>query len=370
MVTKQRERAAPAAPQAGEEDRWRAVVERDRRADGTFVFAVRSTGVYCRPSCPARRPRRDRVLFFPAPAAAAAAGFRPCRRCRPDEAPADARWAREVCTYLEARLEEPPDLAALGAAFGMSPSHLLRRFRRLAGVTPRQYVQARRLERVKDALREGGTVTEALYEAGYGSSRGLYESAGARLGMTPARYRRRGQGLRIRYTVVEGPLGRLLLAGTDRGVCAVYLGDSDAALAAALAEEYPAAVIARDDEALAAWARLVVRRLEEGPPDPDLPLDVQATAFQALVWEALRRIPYGTTRTYREIAELIGRPGAARAVGRACATNPVSILVPCHRAVRADGALGGYRWGLARKQALLEQERRAAGPRAEGGAPA
>jgi AraC family transcriptional regulator of adaptative response/methylated-DNA-[protein]-cysteine methyltransferase len=339
------------------------VQARDAGFDGAFVYAVRSTGIYCRPSCPSRRPRRKQVLFFALPEAAERSGFRACRRCRPRELPArDAHVAlvRRVCRWIEAERDGPPTLEALGARAGVSPHHLQRTFKRLMGITPRQYADALRLDALKTRLREGKDVTGALYDAGYGSSSRLYEKAREQLGMTPATYRRGGRGMEIRYALADCALGRLLVAGTERGICAVSLGEDDTALECTLREEYPAAAIRRDDTGLDPWVSALVRHLDGAQPHLDLPLDVQATAFQRRVWEALRAIPYGSTRTYREIASSLGHPNATRAVARACATNPVSLVVPCHRVVRTDGGLGGYRWGLERKRKLIEREREGA----------
>jgi len=344
---------------------WRAALARDARWDGRFVFAVRSTRIYCRPSCPARRPARRQVVFFPLPEAAERAGFRPCRRCRPQEAPGNPslELVRRVCRAIETGLEEPLTLRALGAHVGVSPGHLQRTFTRLMGITPREYADARRLDRLKVHLREGQNVTHALYGAGYGASSRLYEKAAVQLGMTPGTYRRGGKGMKISYTIVNSPLGRLLVAATERGICMVSLGDSAAALEAALRHEYPSAEIQRDASGFAPWVTAIVRYLNGRQPNLNLPLDVQATAFQRRVWEELRRIPYGGTRSYKQVAQAIGRPSAVRAVARACATNPVSIVIPCHRVLRADGGLGGYRWGLERKRALLERERHNRPPR-------
>lgn len=284
----------------------------------------------------------------------------PARRRGEPTKPPDARavhLAREVCRQLETRSESVPTLEVLGATLGVSPGHLQRTFKRVMGVSPRQYAAARRLERLKGALREGDTVTNALYEAGYGSSSRLYEAAPGDLGMTPGAYRRGGKGMRIAYTIVDCALGLLLVGATERGVCAVSLGDDGERLGRVLREEYPAAEIQRDDVGLAGWVDPIVRHLAGEEPNLDLPIDVQATAFQRRVWEALRKIPYGQTRSYRAIAEELGQPTAFRAVARACATNPVAVVVPCHRVVRSDGSLGGYRWGLQRKAALLEQEK-------------
>lgn len=337
---------------------WQAVLNRDPQFDGRFVFAVRSTRIYCRPSCPARRPRREQVAFFPVPEAAERAGFRPCRRCRPRTAAhPQAELVQRACRLIEAGLEEPLTLARLGRELGLSPHHVQRTFKRVLGITPRQYADACRLSLLKARLAKGDDVTTALYAAGYGSSSRLYERAPAQLGMTPATYRRGGQGMRIGYVTVASSLGRLLIAATARGLCAVSLGDTDGLLEAALAQEYPNAEIRRDRNGLSRWVNLLLAHLRGRQPRLDLPVDVQATAFKRQVWEALRRIPYGETRSYSEVARALGRPGAARAVARACATNPVSLVIPCHRVVREDGSLGGYRWGLERKHALLAQEK-------------
>jgi AraC family transcriptional regulator of adaptative response/methylated-DNA-[protein]-cysteine methyltransferase len=343
--------------------RWQAVLARDRRCDGRFVFAVRSTGIYCRPSCPARRPRRAQVRFFAGPADAERADFRPCRRCQPRDAVApEVEVVRQVCRYIEDHPDGPTTLTALGAHVGVSPSHLQRLFKSIMGVTPRQYVEARRLERFKDQLREGDAVTGALYDAGYRSSSQLYTQAPARLGMTPTTYRKGGKGMDIMYTTTASPFGSLLVAATERGLCTVRFGESVADLEQALVREFPAATIQRDDAALRPWVDALVRYLEGRQPQLDLPLDVQATAFQSRVYEALRAIPYGSTRSYSQVAQAIGQPTAVRAVAHACATNPVALVIPCHRVVRDDGSLGGYRWGVERKSALLAQEARATEP--------
>ena len=271
-------------------------------------------------------------------------------------APDHAGLVERVCRLIDAHLDEPLTLADLGDAAGVSPAHLQRVFKRQTGISPRQYLAARRLGRFKGHLKEDSTVTTAIYEAGYGSASRVYEHSADRLGMTPGTYRAGGQATAIRFTLTDCPLGRLLLAGTDRGVCAVYFGDEDKLLQAELQREFPAATRSRDDDGLADWAAQV-RLMVEGEEPSDLPLDVRATAFQWRVWEQLRAIPRGQTRTYRQVAEAMGRPTAARAVARACATNPVSVVIPCHRVVRGDGGLGGYRWGLARKQKLLNREK-------------
>ena len=344
--------------------RWTAVLDRDRRADGRFVYGVQSTGIYCRPSCPSRRPRRDRVRFFDAPEAARAAGFRACKRCGPDTiAPPVDPWIdkiRRACVYLS-NVDGHPSLATLAARLGGSPYHLQRNFKRLVGVSPREYAEAIRLRKVKGRLRQAGDITGAMLEAGYGSSSRFYERAVPKLGMAPSAYRRGGAGMSITYTVVDAPnaaLGRLLIAATPRGVCAVTMGASDTDLVRALSREYPAAAITVDAGALGQWTTAILAHLSGRAPRLDLPLDVQATAFQWQVWQALAAIPYGETRTYSQVASSIGKPSAVRAVARACATNPVALAIPCHRVVPAAGGHGGYRWGVSRKKALLKAEGR------------
>ncbi len=348
--------------------RWRAVLDRDASMDRKFVYGVRSTGIYCRPSCPSRRPRRAQVSFFPLPQVAEKAGFRPCLRCKPDKSPARsqdtdavcvARLCREIENQVNQDSERPVRLIELAAKAGTSTHQLHRQFRRVIGITPRQFVDALRLRRLKGRLKGGDDVTTALYEAGFGSASRLYERAYEHLGMTPATYKHGGRGMEIVYTIEKCPLGRVLVAATSHGVSAVYLGDRDLPLKRALEKEYPNANIRQDAGALGPWVRPIVKHLSGGERRLDLPLDVEATAFQRRVWEELRKIPYGATRTYSQIARALGRPKATRAVARACATNPVSIVVPCHRVVREDGQLAGYRWGIHRKQALIEQERNA-----------
>jgi AraC family transcriptional regulator of adaptative response/methylated-DNA-[protein]-cysteine methyltransferase len=343
----------------GDHEYWQAVIRRDPEYDGRFVYAVRSTGIYCRPSCPSRRPKRENVQFFALPVQAEQAGFRACQRCQPDKAVPDEphlELVQAICRYLAEPREHIPTLNELAQQFNLSPYHLQRTFKRIVGVTPHQYAAGHRLERFKESLKDEETVTEALYEAGYPSSSSAYGQAGARLGMTPARYQRGGQGVRIAYTIAPCPLGWLLVAATDKGVCAVRLGDSEAELETTLAQEFPAAAKQRNDADLGPWVATLLSYLNGGQPHFDLPLDVQATAFQRRVWESLQTIPYGSTRSYRKVAEVIGQPAAVRAVARACATNPVALVIPCHRVIREDGTLGGYRWGLARKQALLDME--------------
>jgi AraC family transcriptional regulator of adaptative response/methylated-DNA-[protein]-cysteine methyltransferase len=363
MTTASGVREPNPTPRALEARRWRAVLARDAGADGGFVFGVRSTGIYCRPSCPARRPRRDHVSYFGGPAEAERAGYRACRRCHPREESMHQQQAtlvRQACEMIESAADSPPSLATLSRRIGYSPYHLHRMFRRVTGVTPRQYAEAVRTRRLRGGLRAGTPVTRALLDAGFGSASRLYERAPAELGMTPAAYRRGGRGMRIAYAVARSPLGMLLVATTPRGVCAVRLGDRVAALAAGLRRELPGATLVRDDARLRPVMERVLGQLDGRRPDARLPLDIRATAFQRRVWQALRAIPIGTTRSYAAIARAIGRPRAARAVGAACASNPVALVIPCHRAVRSDGGLGGYAWGIERKRRLLARERQAA----------
>jgi len=338
---------------------WRAALERNSDFDGAFVFAVRSTGIYCRPSCPSRRAARKHVVFFPLADDAEAAGFRPCLRCRPREAASrDSRLdlVHRVCRMIEENPDTLLSLKALSARTGVSLYHLQRTFKSVMKITPRLYADSLRMDGLKRRLRQGQDVAGATYDAGFGSSSRLYERASAHLGMTPATYRRGGRGMDIGYSIVDCALGRLLVAATERGVCAVSLGDSDSVLEVALRAEYPNAQVHRD-ELRGKWVSALLRHVDGHETKLTLPVDLQATAFQRRVWEELRRIPYGSTRSYRQVARAIGRPTAVRAVARACATNPVSVVIPCHRVVREDGSLGGYRWGLKRKQALLEKEK-------------
>ena len=345
-----------ARPHADDEIRWNAVTRRDPAADGRFVYAVASTGIYCRPSCPSRRAGRHQVTFFTAPADAEAAGYRACRRCHPRQDETDARRrVREAREYLDHHPDETVTLDRLASAVGLSPFHLQRTFKRLVGMSPKAYATALRVDRMKAGLRQGDTVTRATYGAGFNSVSRAYEEARTHLGMTPGDYRRGGAGVRIRYTLLETVAGTLLVAATDRGLCRVTLGDSAGELETALQREYPAATLQPDDAELAGWAEAVVR-VVEGEDGGAIPLDVVGTAFQRRVWEALQRIPRGSTRTYGEIAREIGRPTAARAVAGACADNRVAVVIPCHRVVREDGGLGGYRWGVDRKRGLLQRE--------------
>jgi AraC family transcriptional regulator, regulatory protein of adaptative response / methylated-DNA-[protein]-cysteine methyltransferase len=349
----------PLMNSANQDRRWQAVMARDASRDGVFVFAVTSTGVYCRPSCPSRRPRRDRVRFFAQPDEAERAGFRACLRCRPRDPDSRTKVVEGICQFLHEHADEAATLSALGERFRMNPFHLQRLFKSVTGVSPREYADAIRMKSFKAQLRSGRSVTDAIYEAGFGSSSRLYERSGPQLGMTPATYQRGGKGIFVRYTTLDSPIGRMLLAATDHGVCAISFADSDGVLLKELRREFPDATLRRGDVVLRRWVRALLEQLHGERPLPQLPLDVQATAFQRRVWEHLRSIPYGQTESYGEVARAIGNPSGARAVAQACASNPVAVAIPCHRVVRGGGEFGGYRWGAGRKKALLELEQRA-----------
>ena len=338
--------------------RWAAVLARDATADGTFVYSVRSTGVYCRPSCPSRRARRGNVAFHATAAEAERAGFRPCKRCHPEREAAahpHAALVAALCRRLDAA-EHAPTLAELAAGSGLSPFHLQRVFKALTGLSPRDWARARRAERMQRALAGNDSVTAALYDAGYGSSSRFYEEAGARLGMTPRAYRAGGAATAIRFAVGQCSLGAILVAQSARGVCAILLGDDPNALIAELQRRFPAAELLGGDAGFETLVARVVGFVEAPRLGLDLPLDLRGTAFQQRVWQALRKIPPGQTLSYAELAARVGAPKAVRAVAGACAANPLAVAIPCHRVVRRDGDLAGYRWGIARKRALLERE--------------
>ena len=340
-----------------DDQRWQAHTSRDRRFDGVFITAVHSTGIYCRPSCSARTPLRKNVSFYPTPSAAEADGFRPCKRCEPEKRPSEVELVEGLCRFIDSASDHPLTLADLSEQFHASESQIHRVFKRILGITPRQYLDSRRLEAFTTRLREGDSVTDALYESGYGSSSRVYEKAHRHIGMTPGQYQKGGEGLSIVYTLNDSPLGRLLVAATERGVCAISISDEDRELEAFLHTEFPAADIRPGDDAvLSEFVTEVITYLEGTQPHLDLPLDIRATAFQHQVLEALRDIPYGETRTYSEVAEHIGKPKAVRAVANACATNRVALAIPCHRVTRKDGKIGGYRWGTERKESLLRME--------------
>ena len=352
-----------------DEDRcWEAVTRRDPAHDGLLFFGVLTTGVYCRPSCPARRPLRRNVRFYQDPASAERDGLRPCLRCRPlatVNLDPNAERVRKICRYIESHSTglDPAALSLeqLAARAGLSRFHFQRSFQAVAGVTPKQYVEACRLRHLKTNLRSSPDVTTAIYDAGYGSSTRVYERAHAHLGMTPKQYRDGGSNLIITYTFVDSPAGPLMLAATDRGICFVQFGESREELLRALEAEYPAALLeAMRDPAppvYRQWIAALSAHLAGRQPHLDLPLDIRATAFQLRVWNYLQSIPYGQTRSYSEVAAAIGKPAAVRAVASACARNTVAILIPCHRVIRGNGELAGYRWGLPRKRRILETER-------------
>jgi AraC family transcriptional regulator of adaptative response/methylated-DNA-[protein]-cysteine methyltransferase len=344
---------------AGDDPRWSAVVERDARRDGQFVFAVSTTGVYCRPSCAARRPRRENVEFFAAPDAAERAGYRACLRCRPKAITGSSETdsVKAICRFIEQHLDEPVTLGRLAKEFHQSPFQLQRRFKAVLGITPREYADSCRLRSLKRNLQAGDSVTRAMYDAGYGSSSRLYERTASQLGMTPDKYRRGAIAAAIRYVCADSPLGRMLIAATDRGICSIQFAKKDGELIEGLKREFPFAARKLDEGGLQSWVEALLRHMRGEDLDSSLPLDIRATAFQRRVWAYLQSIPFGETKSYSEVAKGIGEPRACRAVARACATNPVAVAIPCHRVVREDGSMGGYRWGVERKKALLAMER-------------
>ena len=351
--------SSQAIPRHVEDQFWQAAIARDPRADGRFFLAVLSTGVYCRPSCPARRPLRRNVLFFRTQQEAERQGFRPCLRCRPNENLGSVALVERAAQVLrDSTFEERSlRLPAIASQLGVSAGVLRRAFHQLTGLTPRELAEAFRLDRFKKLLRRGKSITDALYESGFGAPSRVYELSNLQLGMTPATYRKGGKGMKIGYTIADSNLGKVLVAATDRGISAVYLGGDAAKLAAELRAEYPQAQIEQDRGHFGQWVREILLRIQGKPPRRDLPLDLQATAFQLRVWRELQAIPRGATRTYAQVARALGRPRSVRAVARACASNPVSIVVPCHRVIRSDGSLAGYRWGTSRKQSLLAKEK-------------
>jgi AraC family transcriptional regulator, regulatory protein of adaptative response / methylated-DNA-[protein]-cysteine methyltransferase len=337
---------------------WTAMTARDAAADGTFIYAVRTSGVYCRPACPSRLPLRENVAFYETTAAAEAAGFRPCKRCRPGESsPAERHFAAigRACALIRER-DGLPSLAELAAAAGISRFHFHRVFKQITGTTPREWGNAHRIGRFAERLDAGEKVADSVYAAGFGASSRAYEAAPNGLGMTPATRRRGGRGETIRYTIAPTPVGYAIIAATGRGICMTALGDDPAGLEAELRRRFPAAEFSAADEALKEWAERIVAFITRPEAHPELPLDIGGTAFQAMVWRALQKIPPGRTTSYSEIAAALGRPTAVRAVARAIASNNHAVLVPCHRVVRSDGALSGYRWGVERKRALIERE--------------
>jgi AraC family transcriptional regulator, regulatory protein of adaptative response / methylated-DNA-[protein]-cysteine methyltransferase len=343
---------------------WQAVLDRDARQDGSFYFGVLTTGVYCRPSCAARRPLRQNVRFYATPEQAERDGLRACLRCHPLDLESSKRAALRIqalCRHIEQHCDEPLRLRDLAERAGLSASQLQKQFRVIVGVTPKRFVEATRLKRLKQGLRNAKDVTEAIYDAGFGSSSRVYERADTRLGMTPKQYRLGGAEVVITYAAVDSPVGRMMIGATDRGLCFVQFGETDAGLVEELKREYPAARVERMREPhhpdFRHWVDALSRHLAGRQPQLDLPLDIRATAFQMRVWNYLQTIPYGEVQSYSEVAAGIGKPSAVRAVASACARNRVALLIPCHRVIRGSGELGGYRWGLARKRTLIDRER-------------
>jgi len=338
------------------DDRYDAVRRRDRAYDGRFFYSVRTTGVYCKPSCASRPARVENLAFHPTTQAAEEAGFRACKRCRPDQmADPQVRAVRRACRLIETA-EESPALEDLAAEAGLSPYHFHRVFKKAIGVTPKAYAAAERARRMGQSLRTANSVTEAIYDAGFNSSSRFYEAAASRLGMTPTAARRGGEGLMIRFAVGQTSLGAILVAATDKGVCAILLGDDPDPLVRDLQDRFPRAELKGADAGFEQTVARVVGLVEAPSGRADMPLDIRGTAFQQRVWQALRAVPVGTTASYKEIAEAVGRPGAVRAVAQACASNRLAVAIPCHRVVRTDGDLSGYRWGVARKRELLRRE--------------
>jgi AraC family transcriptional regulator of adaptative response/methylated-DNA-[protein]-cysteine methyltransferase len=349
-----------ANPLADKEPRWQALLSRDAGQDGRFFFAVKTTGIYCRPTCPSRRPNRANVLFFETPAQAEQAGYRPCKRCHPNGESIDARQTRAVqkaCRLIE-ESDAIPGLAALAAAVGMSQSHFHRQFKRLLGVTPRQYAAGKRVKRLQEELQAGRPIADAIYESGYGSGSRVYEKSTATLGMTPADYRDAGKDQVVAYTLEKTELGWLLVAATNKGICSIEFGNDKQQLRANLERRFAAAHIDPTNQKLRGWVKEIVSFIRTPVHGLHLPLDIQGTAFQQRVWKALQQVPPGRTVSYAQLADAIGQPRAHRAVARACATNQLALAVPCHRVVRKDGQLGGYRWGVDRKRRLLAREKK------------
>jgi AraC family transcriptional regulator, regulatory protein of adaptative response / methylated-DNA-[protein]-cysteine methyltransferase len=342
-----------------EETLWKAVLNRDPTIDGKFFYGVRSTGIYCRPICPSRRPNRNQVCFFQSVQEAQSAGFRPCKRCQPQfetvPNPAKAK-VLAVCRYIEAQSDRIPTLSELCSQVEMSPSYLQKVFKQIIGVSPFQYADALRSQRLKQRLQSGEEIAHAVYDTGYGSSSQLYEKAPKQLGMTPKVYQQAGKTISIVYAIAPCPLGYLLVATTDKGICAVKLGDEADKLEHILKQEFHQAHIIRDDHIHKEWIQAILGLIAGDEKHLDLPLDIRGTAFQKQVWQVLQKIPYSETRTYTDIARDIAKPQAVRAVGNACGANPIAVIIPCHRVLRSDGSLGGYRWGIERKQKLLVQE--------------
>lgn len=350
-------------PYTDDEARWRAVETRDRGADGSFFIAVKTTGIYCRPGCHSRTPRRENVRYFDTGDEARKAGFRPCKRCRPDEPSRRDDAVKRVIAACR-RIEDsdpPPSLSELAEEAGLSPWHFQRVFTGMVGVSPKRYASTHKARRFREGLDGGGSVTAAIYDAGYGSSGRAYDPAGDRLAMTPTAYKKGGMGMTIRYAIAESALGPVIVGATERGVCFIGFEDDPGLLPGRLKERYPAAQVTEATGDLAETIQRVVEMTDHPGLAADLPLDIRGTAFQERVWASLREIPAGETRTYAQVAVAIGRPKAVRAVAGACGANKVAVAIPCHRVVRSDGGLGGYRWGVERKKTLLRREGDAAG---------
>jgi AraC family transcriptional regulator, regulatory protein of adaptative response / methylated-DNA-[protein]-cysteine methyltransferase len=339
---------------------WQAVLNRDRSYDQIFVYAVISTKIYCLPSCPARKPKRANVVIFNTSVEAEQAGFRSCKRCFPHTSslkPPRIELVEQICREINTNIDKRLTLSQLATQFNLSSAYLQRMFKSIVGITPKQYIEASRLTKFKQELKQEENIPQAIYQAGYNSSSSLYENISSKLGMTPKTYQQQGQKTRIVYSVVTCSLGYLLVATTDKGICTIKLGDRPKELIKILTDEFQQATIIRDDQSHQDWIKKILNLITGTESDPDLPLDIRGTAFQQQVWQALQKIPYGETQTYTEIAQDLGKPKAVRAIANACGANPVALIIPCHRVVRNDGSLGGYRWGIERKQKLIEQEK-------------
>lgn len=341
------------------EEYWQGVLKRDRAFDGVIVYAVISTKIYCLPSCPARKPKRTNVLFFDRYIEAQQAGFRPCKRCHPNRdlpKQPNLELIEKICREIDRSVENSPTLTQLATSYDLSPSYLQRTFKKIVGITPKQYTEFSRFCRFKQEIQQTTNIAQAVYQSGYNSSSSLYEKISLKLGMTPQMYQQQGKDIKIIYTIVPCDLGYLLVATTDKGICAIKLGDRSTELIASLTEEFKQGTITQSDSTHRDWIEQILGLIAGKQTDPHLPLDIRGTVFQQQVWQALRNIPYGQTKTYQEIAQDIGKPQATRAIGNACGANPVALVIPCHRVIRSDGRLGGYRWGIERKQKLIEAE--------------
>ncbi|MEL6457449.1 MAG: bifunctional DNA-binding transcriptional regulator/O6-methylguanine-DNA methyltransferase Ada [Cyanobacteria bacterium J06621_15] len=341
-----------------QDEYWQAVITRNRSYDGKFVYGVISTKIYCHPSCPSRKPRRDKVVFFSQIIEAENQGFRACKRCFSENKleKSHLKLIQQICNFIKEEVDKPHSLKELANKFYISQYHLQRTFKKIVGITPHQYAEALRLENLKNQLRQGEKIVNAVYESGYNSSSSLYQSSTSNLGMTPDTYRKGGKNMIINYTIVPCSMGYLLVATTEQGICSVKLGDTKEELESVLYQDFYQAELIFDSETHQNWIKSILNFIDGNEPHIDLPLDIRGTAFQKQVWEALKKIPYGETCTYKDIANQIYKPQSVRAVGNACGANPVALIVPCHRVVKNDGGLGGYRWGIERKKKLLNQE--------------